>query len=80
MSEAEAEVAIAMARKSLDDPDVHRYFNYYFWAVNLLQISEPNARRPPQATGASSQDRIPIKTELFNITVQALARAAPFSR
>ncbi|KAG6143715.1 hypothetical protein E4U38_003606 [Claviceps purpurea] len=31
MSEAEAEVAIAMARKGLNDPNVHRYFNYYFW-------------------------------------------------
>ncbi|KAG6173304.1 hypothetical protein E4U51_005739 [Claviceps purpurea] len=31
MSEAEAEVTIAMARKGLDDPTVHRYFNYYFW-------------------------------------------------
>ncbi|KAG6197923.1 hypothetical protein E4U10_007624 [Claviceps purpurea] len=31
MSEAEAEVAIAMARKGLNDPSVHRYFNYYFW-------------------------------------------------
>ncbi|KAG5988034.1 hypothetical protein E4U52_006953 [Claviceps spartinae] len=31
MSEAEAEVTIAMARKGLEDPDVHRYFHYYFW-------------------------------------------------
>ncbi|KAG5947513.1 hypothetical protein E4U59_000875 [Claviceps monticola] len=31
MSEAEVEVTIAMARKGLDDPTVHRYFNYYFW-------------------------------------------------
>ncbi|KAG5993188.1 hypothetical protein E4U52_002145 [Claviceps spartinae] len=31
MSEAEIEVTLAMARKSLDDPNVHRYFNYYFW-------------------------------------------------
>ncbi|KAG6174133.1 hypothetical protein E4U51_003175 [Claviceps purpurea] len=31
MSEAEAEVAIAMARKGLNDPSVHSYFNYYFW-------------------------------------------------
>ncbi|KAG6135799.1 hypothetical protein E4U38_001681 [Claviceps purpurea] len=31
MSEAEIEVTIAMARKGLDDPTVHRYFNYYFW-------------------------------------------------
>ncbi|KAG6276115.1 hypothetical protein E4U48_001781 [Claviceps purpurea] len=30
MSEAEAEMAIAMARKGLNDPNVHRYFNYYF--------------------------------------------------
>lgn len=31
MSEAEAEVTIAMARKGLEDTDVHRYFHYYFW-------------------------------------------------
>ncbi|KAG6094966.1 hypothetical protein E4U30_002892 [Claviceps sp. LM220 group G6] len=31
MSEAEAEVTIAMTRKGLDDPTVHRHFNYYFW-------------------------------------------------
>ncbi|KAG6062518.1 hypothetical protein E4U32_002233 [Claviceps aff. humidiphila group G2b] len=31
MSEAEAEVTIAMARKGLEDPNVHRYFHYYFW-------------------------------------------------
>ncbi|KAG6058686.1 hypothetical protein E4U32_004476 [Claviceps aff. humidiphila group G2b] len=31
MSEAEVEVTIAMARKGLEDPNVHRYFNYYFW-------------------------------------------------
>ncbi|KAG6150504.1 hypothetical protein E4U37_006046 [Claviceps purpurea] len=31
MSDAEAEVTIALARKSLEDPDVHRYFTYYFW-------------------------------------------------
>ncbi|KAG6292408.1 hypothetical protein E4U09_003436 [Claviceps aff. purpurea] len=31
MSEAEIEVTIALARKSLDDPNVHRYFDYYFW-------------------------------------------------
>ncbi|KAG6243007.1 hypothetical protein E4U25_002284 [Claviceps purpurea] len=31
MSEAEIEVTMAMARKGLDDPNVHRYFNYYFW-------------------------------------------------
>ncbi|KAG6124455.1 hypothetical protein E4U12_008223 [Claviceps purpurea] len=30
--EAEVEVTLAMARKGLDDPDVHRYFNFYFWA------------------------------------------------
>ncbi|KAG6156724.1 hypothetical protein E4U37_008271 [Claviceps purpurea] len=30
MSEAEVEVAIAMVRKGLNDPNVHRYFNYYF--------------------------------------------------
>ncbi|KAG5914397.1 hypothetical protein E4U61_005812 [Claviceps capensis] len=31
MPEAEIEVAIDMARKGLDDPNVHRYFDYYFW-------------------------------------------------
>ncbi|KAG5937363.1 hypothetical protein E4U59_004408 [Claviceps monticola] len=31
MSEAEIEVTIALARKGLDDPNVHRYFDYYFW-------------------------------------------------
>ncbi|KAG6199391.1 hypothetical protein E4U35_006700 [Claviceps purpurea] len=31
MSEAEIEVIMAMARKGLDDPNVHRYFNYYSW-------------------------------------------------
>ncbi|KAG6074820.1 hypothetical protein E4U33_002293 [Claviceps sp. LM78 group G4] len=31
ISEAEAQVIIAMARKGLEDPNVHRYFNYYFW-------------------------------------------------
>jgi len=31
MSDAEAEVAIAMARKGLDNANAHRYFNYYFW-------------------------------------------------
>ncbi|KAG6239929.1 hypothetical protein E4U25_000143 [Claviceps purpurea] len=29
--EAEVEVTLAMARKGLDDPDVHCYFNFYFW-------------------------------------------------
>ncbi len=31
LSDAEAQVALAMARKGLDDTAVHRYFNYYFW-------------------------------------------------
>lgn len=31
MSQAESEVALAMARKSLEDTSVHRYFNYFFW-------------------------------------------------
>ncbi|KAG6007144.1 hypothetical protein E4U21_006328 [Claviceps maximensis] len=31
MSDAEAQVAIAMARKGLDNANAHRYFNYYFW-------------------------------------------------
>ncbi|KAG6245568.1 hypothetical protein E4U23_005259 [Claviceps purpurea] len=29
--EAEVEVTLAMAREGLEDPDVHRYFNFYFW-------------------------------------------------
>ncbi|KHO01582.1 Methyltransferase type 11 [Metarhizium album ARSEF 1941] len=31
ISEAEAEVRVALARKGLEDPSTHRYFNYYFW-------------------------------------------------
>ncbi|KFY48756.1 hypothetical protein V495_01056 [Pseudogymnoascus sp. VKM F-4514 (FW-929)] len=31
MSEEEAQVTLAFARKALNDPSVHRYFNYYFW-------------------------------------------------
>lgn len=31
ISETEAEVRVALARKGLEDPSVHRYFNYYFW-------------------------------------------------
>ncbi|KAG6093831.1 hypothetical protein E4U30_003976 [Claviceps sp. LM220 group G6] len=31
MSDAEIEVTIARAEKALDDPNVHRYYNYYFW-------------------------------------------------
>ncbi|KAG6118377.1 hypothetical protein E4U14_006938 [Claviceps sp. LM454 group G7] len=42
MSETEAEVTLAMARKGLDDPDVHRYFNFYFW---YAQKPEPPAEQ-----------------------------------
>ncbi|KFZ13083.1 hypothetical protein V501_03898 [Pseudogymnoascus sp. VKM F-4519 (FW-2642)] len=31
MSQVEAQVTLAFARKALDDANVHRYFNYYFW-------------------------------------------------
>jgi SAM-dependent methyltransferase len=31
MSRAEIDVTVAMARKGLDDTNVHRYFHYYFW-------------------------------------------------
>ncbi|KAG6093830.1 hypothetical protein E4U30_003975 [Claviceps sp. LM220 group G6] len=40
MSEAEIEVMNAMARKSLDDPKVHRYFNYYFWYAQKPRLSQ----------------------------------------
>ncbi|KAJ3498570.1 hypothetical protein NLG97_g1023 [Lecanicillium saksenae] len=29
--EQEAEVRLALARQALEEPHVHRYFNYYFW-------------------------------------------------
>lgn len=31
MSQAEIELTIALARKGLDNTNVHRYFHYYFW-------------------------------------------------
>ncbi|EFY92269.1 hypothetical protein MAC_01540 [Metarhizium acridum CQMa 102] len=31
ISEADAEIRVALARKGLEDTSVHRYFNYYFW-------------------------------------------------
>jgi hypothetical protein len=31
LSQEEAQVTLALARKALDDANVHRYFNYYFW-------------------------------------------------
>ncbi|KAK5659925.1 hypothetical protein OQA88_13389 [Cercophora sp. LCS_1] len=31
LSQAEADVTLAFARQAMDDPKVHRYFNYYFW-------------------------------------------------
>lgn len=31
MSQVEAQVTLAFARKALNDANVHRYFNYYFW-------------------------------------------------
>lgn len=31
MSQAESQVTLAVARNALEDPKVHRYFNYYFW-------------------------------------------------
>ncbi|TWU76084.1 hypothetical protein ED733_007616 [Metarhizium rileyi] len=40
ISEAEAEVRVALARKGLEDPSVHRFFNYYFWYAQ-----KPGSRR-----------------------------------
>ncbi|KAG6044178.1 hypothetical protein E4U39_003610 [Claviceps sp. Clav50 group G5] len=40
MSEAEIEVMNAMARKGLDDPKAHRYFNYYFWYAQKPRSSQ----------------------------------------
>ena len=31
LNPVEVQVILARARKSLEDPQVHRYFNYYFW-------------------------------------------------
>lgn len=31
LSEEEAQVRLAYARQALDDPKIHRYFNYYYW-------------------------------------------------
>ncbi|KAK9441069.1 S-adenosyl-L-methionine-dependent methyltransferase [Metarhizium brunneum] len=31
ISEADAEIRVALARKGLEDTSTHRYFNYYFW-------------------------------------------------
>ncbi len=31
LSQMESQVTLALARKSLEDTNVHRYFNYYFW-------------------------------------------------
>lgn len=31
MSQEEGQVTLAFARKALNDANVHRYFNYYFW-------------------------------------------------
>lgn len=31
MSQEEAQVTLAFARTALNDANVHRYFNYYFW-------------------------------------------------
>jgi hypothetical protein len=31
LSQAEAQITLAVARKALDDANVRRYFNYYFW-------------------------------------------------
>ncbi|KFY92876.1 hypothetical protein V498_04686 [Pseudogymnoascus sp. VKM F-4517 (FW-2822)] len=31
MSQVEEQVTLALARKALNDANVHRYFNYYFW-------------------------------------------------
>ncbi|KAG5921588.1 hypothetical protein E4U53_003772 [Claviceps sorghi] len=39
MSDAEAEVAVAMARKALENANSHRYFNYYFWYAQKPESS-----------------------------------------
>jgi hypothetical protein len=31
LSQEEGQVTLAFARKALEDPNAHRYFNYYFW-------------------------------------------------
>ena len=31
LSQAESQVTLALARKGMDDTNVHRYFHYYFW-------------------------------------------------
>jgi hypothetical protein len=31
MRQEESQVRLALARRGLEDPTVHRYFNYYFW-------------------------------------------------
>ena len=39
MSKAESQVAVALARKALEDLSVHRYFNYYFWFAQKPESS-----------------------------------------
>lgn len=41
---AEAQLALALARRALDDAAVHRYFNYYFWY----------AQKPARARGGDA--------------------------
>ncbi|GAO17644.1 hypothetical protein UVI_02002060 [Ustilaginoidea virens] len=40
MSEAEAEVTVALARRALEEVNVHRYFNYYFWYAQKPGVAQ----------------------------------------
>lgn len=39
MTQEESQVAVALARKALDDMDTHRYFKYYFWCAQKPKSS-----------------------------------------
>lgn len=43
LSEEEAQVRLAFARQALDDPAIHRYFNYYYWYAQKPQPSQDSA-------------------------------------
>lgn len=38
MSQDEGQAALAIARKALDDANIHRYFNYYFWYAQKPEL------------------------------------------
>ncbi|EGX97238.1 hypothetical protein CCM_01898 [Cordyceps militaris CM01] len=40
LSEEEAQVRLALARQALNDPRVHRYFNYYYWYAQKPEPGE----------------------------------------